>query len=97
MARVAIFRSGQGLEQTNTLESVSIFCVSDGANTQKLTPLAPTDLAEVSIEQARDRWEHMRSPRFRAAFFAADCFEVNSNRCSSLLASFADLCSTDAN
>ncbi|CCG84374.1 protein of unknown function [Taphrina deformans PYCC 5710] len=32
------------------------------------------DLAEVSIDQARGRYEKMRNPRFYADFFAFDCF-----------------------
>lgn len=35
------------------------------------------DLAEVSVEQARSRWEQMRgNNKFQAAFFAHDCFGV---------------------
>ncbi|GAA6061658.1 hypothetical protein JCM10212_000841 [Sporobolomyces blumeae] len=33
------------------------------------------DLAAVSVEQARSRWEYMRNPRFPATFLALDCFE----------------------
>lgn len=34
------------------------------------------DLAMVSVEQARSRWEDLRAPKFQAAFFALDCYEV---------------------
>ncbi|GJN88805.1 hypothetical protein Rhopal_001776-T1 [Rhodotorula paludigena] len=33
------------------------------------------DIAAVSVEQARQRWQNMRGPRFPATFFTLDCFE----------------------
>jgi len=36
-----------------------------------------TDLAEVSVEQARDRWNSMNARnKFHAEFYAMDCYEV---------------------
>lgn len=32
------------------------------------------DIAEVSVEHARDRWETMRPPKFDATFAALDCY-----------------------
>ena len=34
------------------------------------------DIADVSVQQARSRWEQLRPPRFDAAFYALDCFSV---------------------
>lgn len=36
--------------------------------------LVGVDIAEVSIAQARQRWETMRPPRFAASFAALDCY-----------------------
>lgn len=38
-----------------------------------LTPFY-LDVAAISIEQARARWESMRTPRFEATFVALDCY-----------------------
>lgn len=35
------------------------------------------DIADVSIQQARSRWEQLRGPRFDAYFFALDAFSVS--------------------
>jgi mRNA (guanine-N7-)-methyltransferase len=32
------------------------------------------DIADVSIDQARQRWESMRQPKFMASFHAIDCY-----------------------
>lgn len=42
-----------------------------------LEVLARLDLAAVSVEQARSRWENMRGSRFPAVFRTLDCFEVS--------------------
>lgn len=34
-----------------------------------------TDIADVSVAQARQRWESMRRPRFAATFAALDCYK----------------------
>jgi mRNA (guanine-N7-)-methyltransferase len=34
------------------------------------------DIADVSIQQARSRWEQLRGPRFEASFYALDAFSV---------------------
>ena len=34
------------------------------------------DIADVSIQQARSRWEQLRGPRFAASFYRLDCFTV---------------------
>lgn len=34
----------------------------------------PLDIAAVSINQARNRWEGLRGPRFDATFAALDCY-----------------------
>ena len=33
-----------------------------------------SDIAAVSVDQARSRWESMRGPRFEANFAALDCY-----------------------
>ena len=35
------------------------------------------DIADVSIQQARMRWEQLRGQRFEAAFYAIDAFSVS--------------------
>lgn len=37
----------------------------------------PTDVASVSIDQARQRYEGFRGPRFEATFAACDCYSVS--------------------
>jgi mRNA (guanine-N7-)-methyltransferase len=32
------------------------------------------DIAAMSVDQARTRWEHMRPPKFEAKFAAIDCY-----------------------
>ncbi|KAI5479278.1 mRNA (guanine-N7-)-methyltransferase [Pseudohyphozyma bogoriensis] len=39
------------------------------------------DLAAVSVEQARSRWENMRGQRFQADFFTLDCFGRSISEC----------------
>ncbi|KAI6028341.1 guanine-N(7)-methyltransferase [Pisolithus orientalis] len=40
----------------------------------RIRELIGVDIADVSIEQARDRWKGMRPPRFTASFAALDCY-----------------------
>lgn len=40
----------------------------------RIRELIGVDIADVSIEQARDRWKGMRPPRFAASFAALDCY-----------------------
>ncbi|KAL4067567.1 mRNA capping enzyme-domain-containing protein [Scleroderma citrinum] len=40
----------------------------------RVRELIGVDIADVSIEQARQRWETMRQPRFAASFAALDCY-----------------------
>jgi mRNA (guanine-N7-)-methyltransferase len=35
-----------------------------------------TDIAAVSVDQARQRWLDLRAPRFDAAFAALDCYDA---------------------
>jgi SAM-dependent methyltransferase len=37
----------------------------------------PTDIASISVEQARQRYESFRGPRFDATFAACDCYSVS--------------------
>lgn len=46
----------------------------------KISTYVGIDLAEVSIDHARDRYREMRRPRFRADFFAYDCFGLPLSR-----------------
>lgn len=48
-----------------------------------LTLLLRTDIAAVSVEQARSRWQGLRGKRFPAEFYTLDCFEVSVSLCSS--------------
>lgn len=36
--------------------------------------LPMTDIAAVSVDQARDRWNSLRGPKFSASFAATDCY-----------------------
>jgi SAM-dependent methyltransferase len=38
------------------------------------TPIHPTDIAAISVEQARSRWKSLRGPSFFAEFAALDCY-----------------------
>ncbi|KAF9227991.1 hypothetical protein BS17DRAFT_747026 [Gyrodon lividus] len=40
----------------------------------RIKELVCIDIAEVSVSQARERWQGMRPPRFDAAFAAIDCY-----------------------
>ncbi|KIJ17357.1 hypothetical protein PAXINDRAFT_168048 [Paxillus involutus ATCC 200175] len=40
----------------------------------RIKELVGVDIAEVSVSQARERWQSMRNPRFDAAFAAIDCY-----------------------
>jgi SAM-dependent methyltransferase len=59
----------QGLE--SCLESVRIIFTSSGVPT--IASLY-ADIASVSVDQARSRWESLRAPRFDASFAALDCY-----------------------
>ncbi|KAG2112840.1 guanine-N(7)-methyltransferase domain-containing protein [Suillus clintonianus] len=40
----------------------------------RIREMLAVDIANVSVEQARQRWESMRPPRFDASFAALDCY-----------------------
>lgn len=40
----------------------------------RIREMLAVDIANVSVEQARQRWESMRTPRFDASFAALDCY-----------------------
>ncbi|GAA5911100.1 mRNA (guanine-N7)-methyltransferase [Sporobolomyces salmoneus] len=72
-------REGQSLEQVPRVKVLDLGC-GKGGDLQKWSKAGTDeyvgiDLAAVSVEQARSRWENMRSTRFPAAFLTLDCFE----------------------
>lgn len=38
---------------------------------------SPIDIAAVSVDQARSRWESLRAPKFAATFAAVDCYTTS--------------------
>ena len=60
----------------NTLDWVSYPVIDIKSLLTCKMPLS-TDLASVSIEQARQRYESFRGPRFEATFAACDCYGVS--------------------
>jgi len=40
----------------------------------RIRELVAVDIAAVSVDQAEDRWQTMRSPKFQASFAALDCY-----------------------
>lgn len=60
---------------TDELVGIGASCKPSLPAVGGLTYRCPPDIAEVSVEQARSRWQSLRT-RFPASFFALDCFEV---------------------
>ncbi|GAA5951758.1 hypothetical protein JCM3765_003109 [Sporobolomyces pararoseus] len=72
-------REGVNVEQVPRVKVLDLGC-GKGGDLQKWSKAGTDeyvgiDLAAVSVEQARSRWEYMRSPRFPATFLTLDCFE----------------------
>ncbi|GAA6024958.1 hypothetical protein JCM11491_001317 [Sporobolomyces phaffii] len=72
-------REGQSVDQVPRVKVLDLGC-GKGGDLQKWSKAGTDeyvgmDLAAVSVEQARSRWEYMRGTRFPATFLTADCFE----------------------
>lgn len=75
--KVVIYRNGRKLELRIMWLLVSGASQLDFHARISDLSMIVVDIAEVSIQQARRRWEELRGRRFNANFYALDCYSVS--------------------